>query len=70
MSLENVRYKFGRIISENVDLPKKLNRGIETHGRIGKFFANQFGSGTLKVKVNDRDFYLNRGSCFKFIEKA
>lgn len=57
-----------RIISDTIPYDENLNRGIRTHNIIGKFFADIFGSGTVTVLINEKEYYLNRGSCFKLLD--
>lgn len=57
-----------RIISDYIPYDENLNPGIRTHNRIGKFFADIFGSGTVTVLINEKEYYLNRGSCFNLLD--
>lgn len=58
-----------RIISDILPFDKELNRGIRTHNIIGKIFADIFGSGTETVIINNKKYYVNRGSCFNFLDQ-
>ena len=58
----------GRIISSALPYDKVSNRGICYHNWIGAFFARIFGSGTLTVSINNKEVYLNKGSCSGFLK--
>lgn len=65
--LNNAQYKSGRIKPEQKRKDPQIDRGIATHNWIGKFFADHFGSGTIKAKVDGKKYYLNKASCFKLL---
>ena len=68
LKLTNVQLSSnGRVISDSSAYNESTNRGIRTHNRFGKFFADCFGSGTYKVYINDQKYYLNRNSCDNLI---
>ncbi len=58
----------GRVISDASPYDKVNNPGIRTHNCFGKFFAQFFGTGTVTVRIDDKYYYLNRGSCFKLLD--
>lgn len=58
----------GRIIPKNSDYDSIENRGIRTHNKFGKFFAEFFGSGTVTVNIDSKTYYLNRGSCYALLK--
>lgn len=70
MQLNNVSIApNSRIISDILPFDKEFNRGIRTHNIIGKIFADIFGSGTETVIINEKKYYVNRGSCYKFLNQ-
>lgn len=56
-----------RIISCHLPYHPKTNRGIATHHWLIRIFVDVFGSGTVKAKVDNKSYYLNKASCFKLI---
>lgn len=47
MNVNHVHLSSGRLISDNSSLSKIQNRGINTHGKLAKYFVDRFGSGTI-----------------------
>lgn len=66
-SIPNARISFGRLKPKHKQNSSQVNRGIALHNRIGKFFVDIFGSGTIKAKVEGKSYYLNKESCYKLL---
>lgn len=45
----------------------QVDRGIATHSRLGAIIAKIFGSGTIKVIIDDKVCRLNKNSAKKFV---
>lgn len=67
MKLQRAYQSHGRIIPIGTVYDKIKNRGIKAHNALTRLFVNLFGEGTVKVQVNNKTFYLNKASSFKFI---
>lgn len=65
--ISNAYIESGRLKPQSLQNKPNIDRGIAIHNRIGKFFANIFGSGTIKAEINGKKYYLNKGSCYKFL---
>lgn len=67
MSLQGVSNSGNRIIPEGTLYDAKQNRGIAVQKGISRRISSLFGSGTIKVTINNNKCYLNKGSCYKFV---
>lgn len=65
--IANAHIESGRLKPNVIQNNPQIDRGIEVHNRISKFFVDLFGSGTVQANINGKNYYLNKGSCYKLL---
>lgn len=65
--INNAHIESGRLKPDTAQNNPKVDRGVAVFNKIGKFFADYFGSGTVKVSVQGNKRCLSKGSCYKLL---
>lgn len=71
MEIKDAFIKSGWVVPTKSDITclgnKRLNKGINAQGKLGRLISRLFGHGNVEATVGNKKVYLNIDSCYNFI---